>query len=85
MFFRYDPAIMMPTPIEATQAGSPDTFSNREFLFFGDLESDWRNEGEEDWDKPAQESARQYNDAVWSEAAASWDNGRLAAVFVSGT
>jgi cAMP phosphodiesterase len=56
---------------------------NREFLFFGDVESDWRREGEESFDAEGQAKAREYNEAIWTEAADSWDHGRLAGVFVS--
>lgn len=88
MFFRYDPNVMALTPMEEDppEAGPSRRPSlsgaGREFLFFGDLESDWRREGDEDWDQEGQTKAREYNEAIWSEAAESWDHGRLAAVFV---
>lgn len=85
MFFRYDPqANASQTPSrEATPSTILDEGLNREFLFFGDVESDWRRKGEEGYDKEGQESARTYNMAIWSMAAESWDAGRLAGIFVS--
>lgn len=85
MFFRYDPSVMSPsasrdtTPLSEQDPGPAD---QREFLFFGDVESDWRQEGEEDWDVDGQQAARAYNEAIWAEAARRWDARRLAGVFV---
>jgi len=87
MFFRYDPSVMSPAASRGTTPPSeqdPGPANLREFLFFGDVESDWRQEGEEDWDVDGQQAARGYNEVIWAEAARSWDAGRLAGVFVRG-
>lgn len=69
---------------ESNSAGSePSSSSLREFLFFGDVESDFRLPGEEEHDVEGRDRAREYNQAIWEEAARSWDQGRLAGIFVS--
>jgi len=85
MFFRYDLGAMSATASRNTTPPSDRDLGpadQREFLFFGDVESDWRQEGEEDWDVDGQQTARAYNEAIWTEAARSWGAGRLAGVFV---
>jgi hypothetical protein len=61
----------------------PQRGSGREFLFFGDVESEWRNEGEEGYDAAGAKRAGDMCGEIWAEAARSWDEGRLAGVFVS--
>lgn len=73
VFFRYDPRLAEDVGVE------------REFLFFGDMESDWRRKGEEGHDSEGRAAAEKYNTAIWTEAAESWDVGRLAGVFASRT
>lgn len=69
---------------ESSSAGSETSASGRrEFLFFGDVESDFRLPGEEGHDVEGRDRAREYNQAIWEEAARSWDQGRLAGIFVS--
>jgi hypothetical protein len=60
-----------------------DIADGREFLFFGDVESGWRGKGEEEYEKEHGRIVEGYNQAIWEEAARSWDEGRLAGVFVS--
>jgi len=80
MFFRYDPSVMPSAP-RATNP--PKSALLREFLFFGDVESDYRGKGDEDVEVDNQIRARAYNEAIWAEAAEGWDAGRLVGVFVS--
>jgi hypothetical protein len=77
MFFRYDPSVM------GAVSGGTSRGNMREFLFFGDVESDYRGEGDEDVEVENQNRARAYNEAIWAEAAEGWEAGRLAGVFVS--
>lgn len=78
VFIRYDPAALNESENET---GRGEGY--REFLFFGDVESDWRKEGEEDVNKANREGAEKMNKEIWREAARGWDDGRLAGVFVS--
>jgi hypothetical protein len=55
----------------------------REFLFFGDVESEWRQNGEEGFNAEGAKRAGDMCREIWAEAAGSWDEGRLAGVFVS--
>jgi len=54
----------------------------REFLFFGDVESDYRKKGDEDVGLVSKEGAAKMNKTIWEEAARGWDVGRLAGIFV---
>ena len=87
IFVRYDPAAIPKFDgSESTSAGSsigPDNDRYREFLFFGDVESEWRGKGDEEVEKLGQEGAAKMNKAIWEEAAKGWDKGRLAGIFVS--
>jgi hypothetical protein len=56
---------------------------SREFLFFGDVESDYRASGDEEAHKATRSDAGRMNGEIWDEAARSWDSGRLAGIFVS--
>lgn len=73
IFFRY----------QRRGAAGSSSQSGREFLFFGDVESDWRRQGEGGVDREGQVQARGYNGVVWHHAARVWDEDRLAGVFVS--
>ncbi|ORY26323.1 low-affinity phosphodiesterase [Naematelia encephala] len=76
MFIRYDPgSITHSQNDESAQAG-------REFLFFGDLESGWRAQGEESVDVQSGQVAEEMNRAIWEEAANSWRKGKLAGIFI---
>lgn len=55
----------------------------REFLFFGDVESEWRQNGEEGFNPEGAKRAGDMCREIWAEAAGSWDEGRLAGIFVS--
>jgi hypothetical protein len=92
---RYDPAAI-PSPNGSRSGSSADSTSTksrasqkveddgfREFLFFGDVESEWRGEGDEDVEKLGQEGAAKMNKAIWEEAAKGWDLKRLVGIFVS--
>lgn len=52
-------------------------------MFFGDIETGWRHDGEGEVDQDAGERAGNLNKDVWEEAARSWREGRLAGIFVS--
>jgi hypothetical protein len=56
---------------------------SREFLFFGDVESDYRASGDEEAHKATRSDAGRMNGEIWDEAARSWNSGRLAGIFVS--
>ncbi|KAK4684208.1 hypothetical protein P7C73_g5988, partial [Tremellales sp. Uapishka_1] len=75
MFIRYDPSSMERKPIDGEDGGS-------EFLFFGDVESDYRAEGEEEVGKEIGLQAKELNKVVWEEAAKSWKEGRLTGIFI---
>ncbi|EIW65931.1 hypothetical protein TREMEDRAFT_35751 [Tremella mesenterica DSM 1558] len=87
-FIRYDPETKSSIPL----AGHSDvkhvdtTVRNsgegREFLFFGDVESGWRSDGELNIDQARGEESERLNRAIWDEAATSWIEGRLAGVFI---
>lgn len=81
MFFRYDPSVLS----TRSRANTPPREAGllREFLFFGDVESDYRRKGEEHVEVDNQAVAKAYNEAIWAKAAESWDAERLAGVFVS--
>lgn len=78
VFIRYDPAALLD---EADRNGG-DEEGYREFLFFGDLESEWRRKGEEEVNPANKHGAARMNKAIWEEAARGWDQGMLAAIFV---
>ena len=78
MFIRYD------SESANTPAGASQADAAREFLFFGDAESDYRPKDEDNVSADHQVHAKECNEAIWTEAAESWDAGRLGAVFVSG-
>lgn len=91
MFIRYDPLALAR---ESHDTDSKERFerdgaarqgSQREFLFFGDVESEWRKEGEEGYDAEGAKRAGDMCREIWREAAGSWDEGRLAGIFVSTT
>lgn len=73
------------TPIDEPPEGSlvTDSVIGREFLFFGDMESEWRPDGKEDINVDGASEAGRLNKAIWAQAAQSFSEGRLAAVFVS--
>lgn len=78
IFIRYDPAAISDEPEPVVGKGE----GYREFLFFGDVESDYRAQGDEDVGKEGKDGAARMNRAIWEEAARGWDAGRLAAIFV---
>ena len=97
-FFRYDPSTLqntrspadpsLPWMTPAIREGSDEggvagEQQLREFLFFGDIESDWRREEDKSHDIPSQHRARELNGHIWQEAADSFGAGRLAGIFVS--
>lgn len=61
---------------------SSESAHGREILFFGDVESEYRPEGKEDFDVEGGKEAGRLNRAIWKQAAASFSQGRLAGVFV---
>lgn len=63
--------------------GDPMEPMGREFLFFGDVESRWRPESQQDWGIEAGKYADEMNVKVWEQAATSVRQGRLAGIFVS--
>ncbi len=77
MFIRYDPSLLPDT------TSTDDDGRGREFLFFGDVESGWRPEGEEGVNHGAASQAVDMNRVIWEEAARSIRDGRLGAIFVS--
>lgn len=94
-FLRYDPTLLssrpasraasqskLSTPPDEDKSEIDDGSAGREMLFFGDFESSWRSAGEEDVDLEAGTSAADLNEQIWKQAAKSWDQGRLAGVFV---
>lgn len=54
----------------------------REFLFFGDMSSEYRSELQQDVAPEERHEAARLNKEIWKAAAKSWDDGRLAGVFV---
>jgi hypothetical protein len=52
-------------------------------LFFGDVESSWRKESDKSVNADIGKTAKELNRAIWEEAAKSWNEGRLAGIFVS--
>ena len=80
MFIRYEPlALLHPEQARPDEEG----LAGREFLFFGDLESEYRGVSAEGvWSDLGQE-AGSLNRAIWDEAARSLQAGRLAGIFVS--
>lgn len=93
IFIRYDPSAMREgsedsdhVTMEASSVGlEAPHFAAREFLFFGDVESEWRKEGEEHKFPDQAKSAKSLCVEIWKEAATSWKEGRLAGIFVSPT
>jgi hypothetical protein len=79
VFIRYDPAAISDDPEPEVGRGE----GYREFLFFGDVESDYRAKGDEAVGKEGQVGAAKMNKAIWEEGARGWDAGRLAGIFVS--
>lgn len=75
---------MVSTPVEETADSiSPDAVIGREFLFFGDVESEYREHGKEAFDVEGGRMAHSFNTAIWQHAALSLAQGRLAGIFVS--
>jgi hypothetical protein len=92
VFIRHDPLSQShaehaehPNPHDTTASGDETrAATTREFLFFGDVESSWRKPGEEGVHAEIGAKAKVLNRAIWEEAATSWKQGRLSAIFVSG-
>lgn len=82
MFIRYDPLAV--SDRRESRAEDRD-LTGREFLFFGDVESEYRKEGEEGVRSDLGMEAGRMNKAVWDEASRSIRDGRLAGIFVSRT
>nr|XP_018262741.1 uncharacterized protein I303_04221 [Kwoniella dejecticola CBS 10117]OBR84899.1 hypothetical protein I303_04221 [Kwoniella dejecticola CBS 10117] len=93
MFIRYDPTAVTRTPPSSsrslangsgftTRSGSSTPKKGREFLFFGDVESSYRKQGEEHVDIERGKEAEEMNGQVWKEAAKSWNEGRLCGIFI---
>lgn len=78
VFIRYDPAALSDEPEPDVGKGE----GYREFLFFGDVESAYRKEGDEDVGTVGKEGAARMNRTIWEEAGRGWDVGRLAGIFV---
>lgn len=55
----------------------------KEFLFLGDMESAYRNTGENGTHQELRAKASRLNSMIWAEAASSWIEGRLCGIFVS--
>ena len=62
---------------------TPDGVHGREFLFFGDVESEYRPEGKGHINVDQATEAAKLNQAIWKQAATSFSEGRLAGIFVS--
>lgn len=97
-FIRYDPTLLVSRPASRRPSQAQvlmqsddgqeameltDESAGRELLFFGDFESSWRSSGEENVDAEGREASQQLNEVIWKQAAESWDQGRLAGIFVS--
>ncbi|GMK55203.1 hypothetical protein CspeluHIS016_0202590 [Cutaneotrichosporon spelunceum] len=95
VFIRYDPSLMPSRPASrraSTMSNSQDDgevesssfmdSAGREFLFFGDVESEWRADHETEVNKDGGAVAGVYNRAIWEQAAVSLQEGRLAGVFL---
>lgn len=78
IFFRYDPAAISDEP--EPEVGQGEGY--REFLFFGDVESEYRKKGDENVGVVGKEDAAKMNKTIWQEAARGWEAGRLAGIFV---
>lgn len=87
MFIRYDPSALTQTPPSSSSHSSSSTTKGKgkgkEFLFFGDVESSYRNSGEEDIDIERGKEAKRLNEHIWKEASKSFKDGRLCGIFVS--
>ncbi|KLT45384.1 hypothetical protein CC85DRAFT_231499, partial [Cutaneotrichosporon oleaginosum] len=96
-FIRHDPSLMASRPVSrrasqsaiSTPQEDMDTETNglfgtagREFLFFGDVESEWRADHEAEVDRDGAAAAGAYNRAIWEQAAMSFGEGRLAGIFL---
>ena len=79
MFVRYDPAAISKEPEPEVGKGK----GYREFLFFGDVSSEWRRKGDEGISTVEKDGAAKMNRTIWKEAAIGWDEGRLSAIFVN--
>lgn len=83
MFIRYDSIPINRMNGESVYRDEDDrSNSGREFLFFGDVESEYRKEGEEGEMLEQGRQAGVLNRAIWEVAAKSWVDGRLAGIFV---
>jgi hypothetical protein len=78
IFIRYDPAAISDDP--EPEVGKGEGY--REFLFFGDVESEYRKKGDEEVGVVGKEGAARMNKTIWQEAARGWRAGRLAGIFV---
>ncbi|WWD17019.1 hypothetical protein CI109_101455 [Kwoniella shandongensis] len=59
-----------------------DKDTGRQLLFFGDLESSFRKPGEEEVDAMRKDLAGEMNRTIWTQAAKSWKEGKLAGIFI---
>ncbi|WWD03318.1 hypothetical protein V865_001369 [Kwoniella europaea PYCC6329] len=86
MFIRYDPSALTQTPPSSSSHSSSSTTKGKgkgkEFLFFGDVESSYRNSGEEDIDIERGKEAKRLNEHIWKEASKSFKDGRLCGIFI---
>ncbi|TYJ54479.1 hypothetical protein B9479_004899 [Cryptococcus floricola] len=80
-FIRHVPPAHSSAPPPQNSNRSPNS-QEKEFLFLGDMESAYRRPGEETVDKDRAVEAGKMNRDVWTEAAKSWDEGRLSGVFL---
>lgn len=71
------------TPGEDLDSIKADSVQGREFLFFGDVESEYRADGKDLINADTAREAGKLNLAIWKQAAISFSQGRLAGVFVS--
>ncbi|WVQ67318.1 uncharacterized protein L199_005514 [Kwoniella botswanensis] len=86
MFIRYDPSALTQTPPSSSSHSPSSTTEGKgkgkEFLFFGDVESSYRNPGEEDIDIERGKEAKRLNEHIWKEASKSFKDGRLCGIFI---
>ncbi|KAK6909748.1 hypothetical protein I203_103770 [Kwoniella mangroviensis CBS 8507] len=88
MFIRYDPSALTQTPASSSSRSPSSTTKGKgkgkgkEFLFFGDVESSFRNPAEEDIDMERGKEAKELNEHIWKEASKSHKGGRLCGIFI---
>ncbi|WVO19407.1 uncharacterized protein IAS62_000688 [Cryptococcus decagattii] len=81
-FIRHLPLPYLPLKTAPHVRSRRKPMEGKEFLFLGDMESAYRNTGENGTHQEVRAKASRLNSMIWEEAASSWIEGRLCGIFI---